>query len=250
MGNFASRVHSKEDGKVYNILPLGDMPTVVFGRRLKKNSVPGMQYYFRDGRVKWQDGGDDFVKPFLRNHDDISTRKWGIPCIFTVPEDYDWNKVSSGDYNYIKSCCRTADRLNANTVSPNYIIRDGELICVKTIGSGGKYVIVKEARMQTYNNDWGDNAHRRKITGGKMISIPNTNNGEFLHELNKFSHLRNTITIIPVGRVKHKKYSYLPNNDSEWEPRYHCKKSIYHYKLRKLVVIRGTGRKDWVFKMI
>ena len=52
MGKSVSRIHSKEDNKEYNILPVGQMPTVVFGRVIRQGSKPGMMYWYGDGTIK------------------------------------------------------------------------------------------------------------------------------------------------------------------------------------------------------
>ena len=138
MGNFASRIHSKEDGKIYNILPMGELPTVVFGRVIREHSVPGMQYYFSDGIVKFKKDGQDTMSKnggwdgveikYPKIHEE---RLKSFPCIFTVPEDLDFSRMN--DVEYVKQYCRTAKNLNANTVSPYFIIRNGNIICVREI---------------------------------------------------------------------------------------------------------------------
>lgn len=232
MGNFASRIHSKEDGKVYNILPLGDMPTVVFGRVIKPNSVPGMQYYFPDGRVKWKDGdggtGYSYVKPFPKDGEE---KHWGDPCIFTVPENLDFNKMS--DVNYVKQFCKTAVNLNANTMSPNYIIRNGKLICIKTINEPGSGVVVAK--------------HKYKVSGGyRNFKITH---GKRLHGIHNISNIggkncKNKFTIIPVGRVKYKRQC----GDISF---YRYKQSIYHYNIRKIVKWNNKGDQiEWKYKLL
>ena len=248
MGQTVNRIHSKEDDKIYNILPIGQMPTVVFGRRLREQSIPGMQYYFSDGRVKWKNGGDSFVKPFPKDGYDETARQWGVPCIFTVPEDYDWSKVSSGDYDYIKQHCRKADRLNANTMSPNYIVRNGEIVCVKTLGTEGRYVIVQTKKISTKHYRQQQGGAKLKTTSGKMI---NPNGLSVIEKLNESSRqYRNTITVIPVGRVRHKKKYQLRGTSVA---RTHCKKSIYHYNFRKTSLLGVYDDRDcgkWSFKLI
>lgn len=233
MGNFASRVHSKEDGKVYNILPLGDMPTVVFGRVIRENSVPGMQYYFSDGRVKWRDNnqqiGYSYVKPFPKNEDD-DNYKWGIPCIFTVPDNFDFSRL--GDVEYTRQFCRTARKINANTLSPNYIIRGGELLCIKTIESKGSGVVVAKHKFKVSGG-----FRNFKITHGKILRE--------VHNINKTKgkYCKNKFTIIPVGRVKYKRRC----GEITF---YRYKQSIYHYNIRKIVKTSAEGQTRWMYKLL
>ena len=224
MGNFASRIHSKEDGKIYNILPMGDMPTVVFGRVIKEHSVPGMQYYFSDGRVKYSvpknisgnlgwnytipftkpkefsaikfdsNDGDTWLykryrdgdrrkngyawaycntgdnkeitdssvdwsdidytdilytgdkNPIINSHDrggeyeildynsavtSTTINQTQLPVIFNVPENLDFSRMN--DVEYVKQFCRTAVSLNANTMSNNFIIINGKIVCIKSV---------------------------------------------------------------------------------------------------------------------
>lgn len=207
MGNFASRVHSKEDGKVYNILPLGDMPTIVFGRVIRENSVPGMQYYFPDGKVKWHEEDSEtpyvFVKPYPESEEDEDVH-WGTPCIFTIPEDFDYSRLS--DLVYVKQYCRTAINLNAKTTSPYYLIINGCIKCIKPLDAPGKYVVVAcKRRKKIYN----DEPVYRKVTsvcgGGSMPEDVRfsefLNNGDGL--IQSTDTKPNKFTIIPVGRVKY-----------------------------------------------
>lgn len=126
MGNYVYSVHNSQDDKLYNVLGRGDLPTVVFGRTVKEHSVPGTQYYFADGKVKFLTGsgvGFDLTEPCHDKYGEI------VPCIFTVPEDLDFSRMN--DVEYVKQFSRSAIKLNANTVSPDFIIRDGEFICIK-----------------------------------------------------------------------------------------------------------------------
>ena len=244
MGNFASRIHSKEDGKVYNILPLGDMPTVVFGRVIRENSVPGMQYYFQDGMVKYkdekQDVGYSYVKPYP-NHSGGGS--WGIACIFTVPENLDFSKMD--DVEYVKQYVRKARNLNANTTSQNFIIRDGNIICVRKLTIDSYNVISRTRRYKTQNKRsyketfWSYIEHGKEVTRNKKkliklidLSSPNYLAHSFLKKIrvyNKICGLRNTITIIPI-------VSRCPR-----------RKSIYHYKYKAMKNnINSTDKKNWV----
>lgn len=140
MGNFVSRIHNKQNNKLYSILPLGDMPTVVFGRVIRPNSVPGTMYYFPDGVVKRKRlNGEDVT---VNGYKDIGNGY--IPCsncegkpkfercvIFTIPENFNFSDMDNNDF--ISEHTRNAKQLNANTTSPNYVIRNGEIICVKML---------------------------------------------------------------------------------------------------------------------
>ena len=226
MGNYVYSVHNSQDDKLYNILGRGDLPCVVFGRVIREHSVPGMQYYFSDGRVKFKksgfdtmsnSGGWDAVIPFTKlkifsaikfdsndgdtwlyrryrkikgwyawaycntgNNKEItdSSVDWSdidytnilytnndapnigdydiletheildfndnltsesvnptqLPVIFTVPEDLDFSRMN--DVEYVRQFCRTAVNLNANTMSSNFVIRNGKIICVKEVDFG------------------------------------------------------------------------------------------------------------------
>lgn len=208
MGNFASRIHSKEDGKVYNILPLGDMPTVVFGRVIKPNSVPGMQYYFPDGRVKWHVDGStnnfEYVTPYT---DPINPDAWGIPCIFTIPNNFDYSKLS--DVEYVKQFCRKARKLNAKTTSPYYVIENGHIKCIKPLDAPGKYVIVAcKRRKKMYN---GEPVYRKVNSVRGIVTMLEGNrfsdflNGAGKGLIDQTTAKPNKFTLIPVGRVKYKK---------------------------------------------
>ena len=207
MGNFASRVHSKEDGKVYNILPLGDIPTVVFGRVIKENSVPGMQYYFPDGRVKWHVEGNNFeyVTPYTNPND---SDLWGIPCIFTIPDNFDYSKLS--DLEYVKQFCRKAQNLNARTTSPYYVIENGHIKCIKPLDAPGKYVVVAcKRRKKIYN---GEPVYRKVNSVCGEVSMKDDVKGirfsDFLNERNgvvdQVNNIPNKFILVPVGRVKYK----------------------------------------------
>lgn len=140
MGNFVSKVHNKQDDKLYNILPTGDMPTVVFGRVIRPNSVPGTMYYFPDGVVKRKvlDGEEESVNGYK------DAGNGYIPCsncegkphfergvIFTIPENFNFSDMDNNDF--ISEHTKSAKQLNANTTSPNYVIRNGEIICIKML---------------------------------------------------------------------------------------------------------------------
>ena len=244
MGNFASRVHSKEDGKVYNILPLGDMPTVVFGRVIRENSVPGMQYYFQDGMVKYkaeeQDVGYSYVKPYPIHENE---RVWGIACIFTVPENLDFSKMN--DVEYVKQFVRKARNLNANTTSQNFIIRDGNIICVRKLTIDSYNVISRTRRYKNHNKrsyketfwsytnkDDGVMRNKKKLIKLIDLSSPIHLVHSFLNKIkiyNRGCGLRNTITIIPI-------VSRCPR-----------RKSIYHYKYRVMKNnINSTDKRNWM----
>jgi len=297
MGNFASRIHSKEDGKVYNILPLGDMPTVVFGRVIREHSVPGMQYYFSDGRVKFQDGdkgkrdnmsnggGWDAVIPFTKpkefsaikfngdgdtwlyrryrkgdraskgwfawvyvsngNNLDISDSSvnWSgidtsdifytnndtpnigdysvdgnyeildfnsavtsntvnptqLPVIFTVPEDLDFSKMN--DVEYVRQFCRTGVNLNANTMSANFIIRDGKIICVKQIDFGSNKILSLNKDGDGLNNEVyksGFVYRFVRILGRTRLGSRNTNKYKIITSHSMHNCLHNEFTVIPI----------------------------------------------------
>jgi hypothetical protein len=68
------------------------MPTVVFGRVIREHSVPGMQYYFPDGCVKWHVEGSSKAFEHVTPYDDGDDNHWGIPCIFTIPDNFDYSK--------------------------------------------------------------------------------------------------------------------------------------------------------------
>jgi hypothetical protein len=214
MGNFASRVHSKEDGKVYNILPLGDMPTVVFGRVIRENSVPGMQYYFPDGWVKWHVEGSsktfEHVTPYAVEEQELGEDKWGTPCIFTIPDNFDYSKLS--DVEYVKQFCRKAQNLNAKTTSPYYVIENGHIKCIKPLDAPGKYVVVTcKRRKKIYN----DEPVYRKVNsvcgevsmseGERFSDFLNGHDGHIENPLlGQTKNKPNKFTLIPVGRVKYK----------------------------------------------
>ena len=216
MGNFASRIHSKEDGKVYNILPLGDMPTVVFGRVIKPNSVPGMQYYFPDGWVKWHVKGSSEGYEHVTPYGEYG--KWGTPCIFTIPDNFDYSKLS--DVEYVKQFCRKAENLNAKTTSPYYVIENGHTKCIKPLDAPGKYVVVAcKRRKKIYNDEpvyrkvntvCGEVSMKEGMRFSNFLNaysknVENPLLGQTKNEPNKF-------TLIPVGRVKYKiKYSKSRN---------------------------------------
>lgn len=208
MGNFASRIHSKEDGKVYNILPLGDIPTVVFGRVIKENSVPGMQYYFPDGWVKWHVEGSSEGYEHVTPYGDGDDSHWGIPCIFTIPENFDYSKLS--DVKYVKQYCRKAQNLNAKTTSPYYIIENGHTKCIKPLDAPGKYVVVAcKRRKKIYNGEpvyrkvnsvCGEVSMKDDVKGTRFSNFLNGRNGV----VEQVDNIPNTFTLIPVGRVKYK----------------------------------------------
>ena len=177
MGQFVSRVHNKQDNKLYNILPMGDTPTVVFGRVIREHSVPGMMYYFADGQVKYlvhQGKGYLATIPIVDRDDEA------LPCIFTVPEDLDFARMD--DVEYVKQYSRSAIKLNANTASPDFIIREGEIICVKK--NINQHVRVRYFKNKKYKRRSGN----RYITSCEQK--------QFLP--NKSFHSRN-ITVFPVS---------------------------------------------------
>jgi hypothetical protein len=206
MGNFASRIYSKEDGKIYNILPMGELPTVVFGRVIRPNSVPGMQYYFSDGRVKYKVdtlggyGGWEMTIPFIdEEHTGDAGNPRQLPCIFTVPEDLDFSRM--GDVEYVRQFCRTAIDLNANTVSPNFIIRNGKIICVKQIDFGSNKILSLDGAGDYLNNEVykSDFVYRfiKKISG-KRVGGYKTNNHKIATKGRVYHCIHNEFTIIPV----------------------------------------------------
>ena len=234
MGNFASRIHSKEDGKVYNILPLGDMPTVVFGRVIKPNSVPGMQYYFPDGWVKWhvEDSSKTFehVTPYA---DPNSPDLWGTPCIFTIPDNFDYSKLS--DVEYVKQFCRKAQNLNAKTTSPYYVIENGHTKCIKPLDAPGRYVVVAcKRRKKIYN---GEPIYRKvnsvcgevSISEGQRFSnFLNENHGNVENSLLKQTQSEpNKFTLIPVGRVK---YTIKYENSESVRIKYNTTGERHHFQ--------------------
>jgi hypothetical protein len=244
MGQFVSRVHNRQDDKLYNILPIGDMPTVVFGRVIRPNSVPGMQYYFQDGMVKYKDEEHDvgysYVKPYPINENEMV---WGIACIFTVPENLDFSKMN--DVEYVKQFVRKARNLNANTTSQNFIIRDGNIICIRKLTIDSYNVIsrtrrYKKQHQRSYKETFwsyverGKKIMRNKKHLVKLIGLSSKNNlsHSFLNKIktnNRGCGLRNTITIIPI-------VSRCPR-----------RKSIYHYKYRAMKNnINSTDKKNWI----
>ena len=178
---------------------MGDMPTVVFGRVIREHSVPGMQYYFSDGRVKYKDNksvGFSYTEPCINKYDEI------VPCIFTVPEDLDFSRMN--DVEYVKQYSRSAVNLNANTMSPVFVIRDGEIICVKK--DINQYVRIR------YYKNWKSKRRRgnRYITTCKRYFEPGSN-----------YHSRE-ITVFPVGL------------------RHPSSLSIYSYNFTQKFKARGT----------
>lgn len=243
MGQFVSRVHNKQDDKLYNILPMGDMPTVVFGRVIREHSVPGMQYYFADGMVKYkdeeQDVGYSYVKPYPIHENE---RGWGIACIFTVPENLDFSKMD--DVEYVKQFVRKARNLNANTTSQNFIIRDGNIICVRKLTIDSYNVISRTRRYKnrskrsyketfwSFTTMHGVLRNKKRLV--KLIDLSSKHElpHSFLKKIrirNRGCGLRNTITIIPI-------VSRCPR-----------RKSIYHYKYRVMKNnINSIDKKNWV----
>lgn len=235
MGNYASRIHSKEDGKVYNILPLGDMPTVVFGRVIRENSVPGMQYYFPDGRVKWhvEDSGEpyEYVTPYGNVHE------WGTPCIFTIPDNFEYSKLT--DVEYVKQYCRTAANLNAKTTSPYYIIENGHIKCIKPLDAPGKYVVVACKRRRT---QYPGGIRKVNSVCGEVSMLEGVRFSDFLNGhvgmvnsslLNQVTKKPNKFTLIPVGRVKYKiKYENSETERIKYNTtgeRHHFQRTVKRY---------------------
>lgn len=234
MANSITRINSSNENKIYNIEQYGSLPIVVFGRTIKPNSVPGTQYYFRDGIVKVNNDMICGFEPIFIyggniNEWDGGTRiPSGQSCIFTVPDNFDFNKIH--DHEYIASCCRSAQHLNANTVSPNYIIRNGEYICIKAFdirknGNKNENIFIKGDNLRYkiaimkrpskrggYNIREYNNSLRFPKKIRYIKSSTNTLSASYFH--------KNAITIVPVGRRKK-----------------NCK-SIYKYKIFKQVVFR------------
>lgn len=206
MGQFVSRVHNKQDDKLYNILPMGDMPTVVFGRVIREHSVPGMQYYFSDGRVKYKVntkggyGGWEMTIPFIdEKHTGDAGNPRQLPCIFTVPENLDFSRM--GDVEYVRQFCKTAINLNANTVSPNFIIRKGKIICVKQIDFGNNKILSLKEDGDALNNEvYKSNFVYRfvKKLNGKRVGEHKTNKYKTSIKDSMHHCIHNEFTIIPV----------------------------------------------------
>lgn len=234
MGIFASRIHSSSDNKVYNVLPVGEFPTVVFQRVIKPNSVPGTMYYFRDGKVKWRSSAEG-------GFNSAQTSYSG--CIFTVPEDFDFSKMSQEDPSYVMEYTRSAENANLNTTSPNYIIRGGRIICIKKLDIRdaehpeycnnyrvlrihGKKFLVRFYRScglleGEYNEDTEE--YKQNGLGGKRVRHRlfkgNYSGTDFVEFDTNIHHstarnLPSNFTIIPVGRNKRFK-------------------SVYQYKIKK-----------------
>ena len=96
MGNFAYSIHSSKDGKLYNILGRGELPTVVFGRVIKPNSVPGMMYYFPDGVVKRKilEGEEGNKNGYIPCSGGEGKPNFEGGAIFTIPENFNFSDSS------------------------------------------------------------------------------------------------------------------------------------------------------------
>lgn len=129
-----SQIYDSKADKLYSISD-GGFPTVVFGRCIPINAVPGTKYYFEDGCIKLSSKDVEStgmsVIDSKGNWSYIYETENNKSCIFTVPKDFEYSKLS--DQEYVEACVSDAQFLNANTTSPNYVIRDGKLICVKKI---------------------------------------------------------------------------------------------------------------------
>ena len=253
MGNFASRVHSKEDGKVYNILPLGDMPTVVFGRVIKPNSVPGMQYYFSDGRVKYKVnteggyGGWEMTIPFIdEEHTGGAGNPRQLPCIFTVPEDLDFSRM--GDVEYVRQFCRTAGNLNANTMSPNFIIRNGKIICVKQIDFGSNKILSLNEDGDGLSNEVYKSSFVYRFVkkmSHSRVSVSNINNYKIVCKWKLEHCIHNEFTIIPVvTRSSHKTSKIYKSLYNYSAYRYGCQRGGVSFNFWKWSLSRFKRQKD------
>lgn len=128
--------------------------SVVFGRAIPINSVnPGMRYYFSDF-IKIKKLTEEQIDIIDDNIWERHESRKGITdyyvCnihgVINIPKDFDVNKFLT-DIDYIKSLFKYnrvdgIKNLNCKTNSPNFIIRNGKLICIKQLNE--KYYFEKD----------------------------------------------------------------------------------------------------------
>ena len=140
-----SFIHSKETNQDYLINQNGVLPVVIFGRTIKENSLYGNMYYFNDNKIRVYAHNNIFSDENNKTgYIEVQIEELRGPIIFTVPENMEFSRLN--DPEYAKQFAKNAIYLNANTTSPNYIIRNGEIICVKKI----QYVFTNQT--QSHNN--------------------------------------------------------------------------------------------------
>ena len=242
MGYNVGRIHSKEDDKVYNILPMGQIPTVVFGRVIRPNSVPGMMYWFGDGVLKKLSENTEYGYEVCGFNGGENI--FGYPIIFTVPEDFDFSKMD--DNNYVVKYVRSAEKLNANTTSPNYEIRGGELICVKKMKvvrgnySGDVNKISLHGENLNFYVFMSKNikiSHNKRVTIKKIIKKYKCSDGDvdlmWLEDIG--NNWKNSFTIRLCGHRKKNKFS------------------IYEYTFKKQATLYydyESDKRSWRFEWL